>query len=82
MEVLGALATDAGRPVEGLRLIIAADPLHQDTQQHCHHRATAAADRELATDALGNRDGEVIRLLAKVCPTPTSPPASSSPARL
>ena len=60
LEVLGGLAIDAGRPAEGLRLLIAAEALHRDMGQHCHHQATVTADRDRAVEALGSQAADVI----------------------
>jgi len=60
LEVLGGLAIDAGRPAEGLRLLIAAGTLHRDMGQHCHHQATVTADRDRADEALGSQAANVI----------------------
>lgn len=59
--MLGGLAVDAGRPADGLRLLIAAGALHEDMGQFCPHQATATADRERASDALGREAADVIR---------------------
>jgi DNA-binding CsgD family transcriptional regulator len=61
LEVLGGLAVDAGRPAEGLRLLIAAGTLHRDMGQHCYHQAAVAADRERAAEALGSQAADVTR---------------------
>jgi DNA-binding CsgD family transcriptional regulator len=61
LEVLGGLAVDAGRPADGLRLLIAADTLHQGMGQYCWHQATVTADRERAAEALGGQAADVIR---------------------
>jgi predicted ATPase/DNA-binding CsgD family transcriptional regulator len=61
LEVLGGLAVDAGRPADGLRLLVAAGMLHQDMGQHCHYQAAVRADRERATQALGSQAADVIR---------------------
>ena len=60
LEILGGLAIDAGRPAEGLRLLIAAQALHQDMGQHCHHQAAVTADRDRAVGALGSQAADVI----------------------
>jgi DNA-binding CsgD family transcriptional regulator len=60
LEVLGGLAIDAGRPPEGLRLLIAAETLHRDMGQHCHHQAAVTADRERAIEALDSQAADVI----------------------
>ena len=60
LEVLGGLAVDAGRPAEGLRLLIAASLLHRDMGQHCYYRAATAADRERAVEALGSQAADII----------------------
>jgi DNA-binding CsgD family transcriptional regulator len=52
---------DAGRPADGLRLLIAAGTLHQNMGQYCPHQATATADRERAVEALGSQAADVIR---------------------
>jgi predicted ATPase/DNA-binding CsgD family transcriptional regulator len=61
LEVLGGLAVDAGRPAGGLRLLIAAGTLHEETGQHCHHQAAVTADRERAAEALGSQAADVTR---------------------
>src|SRR5438874_13320483 len=61
LEVLGGLAVDAGRPAEGLRLLIAAGTLHRDMGQHCYHQAAVAADRERAAEALGSQAADITR---------------------
>ncbi len=61
LEVLGGLAVDAGRPADGLRLLIAAGTLHRDMGQHCYHQAAVTADRDRAAAALGSQAADVIR---------------------
>jgi predicted ATPase/DNA-binding CsgD family transcriptional regulator len=61
LEVLAGLAVDAGRPAEGLRLLIAAGTLHREMGQHCHHQAAVMADRERAAEALGSQAADIIR---------------------
>lgn len=43
LEVLGGLAVDAGRPADGVRLLVVARCGHADTGQCCLHEATTAA---------------------------------------
>ena len=57
---MGGLAIDAGRPAEGLRLLIAAAAA-RGHGQHCHYQATVTADRERAIEALGNQAADVTR---------------------
>jgi predicted ATPase/DNA-binding CsgD family transcriptional regulator len=66
LEVIGGIAVDAGRPAEGLRLLVAADMLHQDMGQHCPHQATATADRERAAEALGSQAAEITAQAAQL----------------
>ena len=61
LEVLGGLAVDAGRPADGLRLLVAAGMLHEDMGQHCHYQAAVTADRERAAEALGSQAADVTR---------------------
>src|SRR4029077_4658292 len=61
LEVLGGLAVDAGRPAEGLRLLIAADTLHREMGQRCYHREAVTADRECAAVALGSQAADITR---------------------
>jgi DNA-binding CsgD family transcriptional regulator len=60
LEVLGGLAVDAGRPADGLRLLIVAGMLHRDMGQHCYHQAVVTADRERA-EALESQAADIIR---------------------
>jgi ATP/maltotriose-dependent transcriptional regulator MalT len=60
LEALGGLAVDAGRPAEGLRLLIAAGTLHREMGQHCYHQAAVTADRERAAEALGSQAADII----------------------
>jgi DNA-binding CsgD family transcriptional regulator len=61
LEVLAGLAVDAGRPADGLRLLIVAGTLHEDMGQHCYHQAAVTADRERAAEALGSQAADVTR---------------------
>jgi predicted ATPase/DNA-binding CsgD family transcriptional regulator len=68
LEVLGGLAVDAGRPADGLRLLIAAGMLHTDMGQYCPHQAAVAADRERAVEALGSQAAEVTKQAGQLAP--------------
>lgn len=85
--MIGGIAVDAGRPAEGLRLLVAADMLHQDMGQHCPHQATATADRERAAGTLGSQAPENYRAgratdrpsRRQLRPAQPGPPATTRP---